>query len=244
MSTAIYTRLELLRTFRNRRFFMFSLVLPLVLYYLIAAPQQGEDDIGGTGIDAPTYFMVGLAAFGAMMASISSGARIAAERQIGWNRQLRITPLGARRYLLTKVLTAYVTAIASLVLLFVAGATLGVRIPAGEWLEMTGLMLVGLVPFAAAGIMLGHVLTTDTLGPAVGGSVSLLAFLGGVWFPITSGFLHSLAQALPSYWLVQASHVAIGGAVWGAKGWAIMGAWSIAMILLAAWAYRRDTKRV
>ena len=35
MNTA-YLRFELLRTFRNRRFFIFSLGFPLVLYFLIA----------------------------------------------------------------------------------------------------------------------------------------------------------------------------------------------------------------
>jgi ABC-2 type transport system permease protein len=243
MSTTTYTRIELKRTFRNKRFFLFSLVFPLVLYYLIAAPQRNTTDLSGTGISAPTYFMVGLAAFGTMMATISSGARIAAERQVGWNRQLRITPLSARAYLSTKVLTAYVMALVSLLLLYAAGISLGVSLPAATWLEMTGLVLVGLVPFAAGGIALGHLLTTDTLGPVVGGVVSLLAFLGGTWFPL-DGTLADIGQALPSYWLVQASHVAVGGGAWGAEGWAIMAGWSIVMILLAGWAYRRDTKRV
>ena len=35
-------RYELLRTFRNRRFFLFSLGFPLVLYYLIAAPEPAR----------------------------------------------------------------------------------------------------------------------------------------------------------------------------------------------------------
>ena len=49
MSAATYTRYELVRTFRNRRFFIFSLVFPLVLYYLIAGPNRDEDDIGNSG---------------------------------------------------------------------------------------------------------------------------------------------------------------------------------------------------
>ena len=53
----------------------------------------------------------------------------------------------------------------------------------------------------------------------MGGGVSLLALLGGTWFPIpTHGFLHDLAQFLPSYWLVQASHVALGGHAWPRDG--------------------------
>lgn len=244
MSSITYTRYELLRTFRNRRFFIFSLVFPLVLYFLIAGPNKGELDLGGTGISAPTYFMVGLASFGAMMACISSGARIAAERQVGWNRQLRITPLPARVYLRTKVLTAYVMSLVSILLLYAAGMSLGVRFPLSDWLAMTGLLLVGLIPFAAFGILVGHLLTTDSIGPVVGGVVSILAFLGGTWFPITSGTLQDIAQFLPSYWLVQASHVAIGGGGWSTKGWLVVAAWSIVLTALAARAYRRDTKRV
>src|SRR5207344_1185633 len=38
MSVATYIRYELLRTFRNRRFLVFSLGFPVVIYYLIAAP--------------------------------------------------------------------------------------------------------------------------------------------------------------------------------------------------------------
>ena len=78
---------------------------------------------------------------------------------------------------------------------------------------MTALILVGLVPFAALGILLGHLLTADSIGPAIGGSTALLSILGGTWFPIPSeGALHVIAQFLPSYWLVQASQVALGGA--------------------------------
>jgi len=110
---------------------------------------------------------------------------------------------------------------------------------------MTGLMLVGLVPFAALGIALGHMLTPDSIGPAVGGGISLLALLGGVWFPLGShGFLHDLAEFIPAYWLVQASHVAFGGSAWSTMGWGVMIAWTVVLGLLAARAYRRDTGRV
>ena len=76
-------RFELLRTFRNRRFFLFSLGFPLTLYFLIAAPNRHTHDLGGSGISAPLYFMVGLLAFGTMNAMLSAGARIAAERSVG-----------------------------------------------------------------------------------------------------------------------------------------------------------------
>ena len=239
-----YARYELLRTFRNRRLYIFSLGFPLVLYYAIAGPNRNEHDLGGTGISAPLYFMVGLAAFGAMNAVLGSGARIAAERSVGWNRQLRLTPLTARTYFRTKVVTAYVMGMLTIVLLYVAGATLGVHLAAGDWLAMTGLVLIGLAPFAALGILLGHLLTSDSVGPAIGGTTAVFALLGGTWFPITSGTMQKIAEALLSYWLVQASHVGLGEHGWGSTGWLVVAAWTVVAAALARRAYARDTQRV
>lgn len=244
MNGRTYMRYELLRTFRNRRFFIFSLGFPVLLYYLIASPNRNEHDLAGSGVSAPLYFMIGLTAFGTMNSVLAAGARIAGERQVGWNRQLRITPLSTRAYFRTKVATGYLMALVTIVVLDAAGMSLGVRLPAGRWLDMTGLILVGLIPFAALGILYGHLLNVDSIGPVMGGSTALFAFLGGTWFPISKhGALHDIAQTLPSYWLVQASHVALGGRGWGTTGWAVILIWSVAATALAARAYRRDTKR-
>jgi ABC-2 type transport system permease protein len=245
MSSLVYTRFELLRTLRNRRFFLLSLGFPLILYFVIVSPNRHVQNFDGSGISFALYYMVGLASFGTMSAMLSSGARISAERAVGWNRQLRISPLSTRSYFRAKVVTGYMMALISLLALYLAGTSLGVRLGASEWLEMTGLILVGLIPFAALGIVMGHLLTPDSIGPAMGGGISLLALLGGTWFPITGhGFLHDITQLLPSYWLVQASHVAIGGHAWPAKGWIVTIAWTVILSALAARAYRRDTGRV
>ena len=123
--------------------------------------------------------MVGLAAFGTMNAMLSTGARIAGERAVGWNRQLRITPLTTRTYFRAKVLTGYVMAGITLAALYAAGVSLGVSMSANDWMRMTVLILVGLLPFAALGIVFGHLLTPDSIGPAMGGTTALLAILGG-----------------------------------------------------------------
>jgi ABC-2 type transport system permease protein len=244
MNGAVYTRYELLRAFRNRRFFLFSLGFPIVLYFVIAGPQRHIDNFGGTGISAPLYYMAGLASFGTMMSMISSGGRIAGERQAGWTRQLRITPLSPRSYLRAKVMTSYALAITTLVLLYAAGASLGVSLDARHWLEMTLLILVGLLPFAAFGIMIGHLMNVDSIGPVTGGVVSLLALVSGTWFPVTHGFLYDIGQYLPSYWLVQAGRVATHGNGWGAQGWIVVGVWTVVLAALARYAYARDTNKV
>jgi ABC-2 type transport system permease protein len=241
-----YLRFELMRTLRNRRVLIFSLAFPLVLYLLIAGPNRNEHNLSGTGISAPLYFMIGLASFGTMNAILSSGARIAAERSTGWNRQLRITPLKTRDYFRAKIATSYLLALASLLALYIAGASIGVSLPANRWVQMTLLILVGLIPFAALGVLLGHLLTADSIGPAIGGTTALFAFLGGSWFPITGGgFIEHLAKLLPSYWVVQASRAGLGAPhPWGSEGWIVIAVWSVVLIALASRAYQRDTQRV
>ena len=128
-------------------------------------------------------------------------------------------------------------------LLYAAGIALGVSLSAGSWVRMTVYILIGLIPFAAIGILMGHVLTADSIGPAMGGTTAVLSLLGGIWFPITKGAMLRVAQVLPSYWLAQASHIALGGGGWGVLGWIVMGTWTVVFTALAMRAYQRDTGR-
>jgi ABC-2 type transport system permease protein len=238
-----YLRYELIRSVRNKRAFIFSLIFPLVLFYVVAGANR---HIKLDDIPFPTYYLAGMASFGTMVAMTSVGARISAERQAGWNRQLRLTPLSTRAYMRAKVLTGYLTALLTLILLFIAGATLGVHLTPTNVLRMTELVLLGLIPFAALGILIGHLFTPDSIGPFIGGGVSLLALLGGAYGPIggTHGALHVISQATPTYWLVQAGHTLAGGQSWPTQGWITVASWAVVLGVLAARAFRRDTSRV
>ena len=55
--------------------------------------------------------------------------------------------------------------------------------------------------------------------------------------------MHDIAVNLPSYYLVQANRVALGGSAWDARGWIVVAVWSAILIVLAARAYRADTGR-
>jgi ABC-2 type transport system permease protein len=240
---ATYLRFEILRTFRNRRFLLFSLAFPLVLFFSIAGAHRSATL---DGISFPLYFMTGMAAWGTMVATISSGARIAAERQIGWTRQMRITPLPVRTYFSVKILSGYLMALLTMAALYLAGSALGVRLSAGVWLRMTALLLIGLIPFAVIGILFGHLMKVDSLGPALGGVTTLFALLGGAWGPLaTGGLFLTIVKCLPSYWLVQAGKSALGASGWPpAEAWIVIAAWTVVMTRLAMVVYQRDTARV
>jgi ABC-2 type transport system permease protein len=133
-----------------------------------------------------------------------------------------------------------------IVLVSLSGTALGVHLSAGAWLTMIGLMLVGLIPIAVLGILLGHLLTPDSLTPAVGGTIMLFAVLGGAYgfLVAKSGAMFDVIKALPSYWLVQAGKTAVAGGSWPAEGWIVIAVWTAVLVPLAMFVYRRDTSRV
>jgi ABC-2 type transport system permease protein len=242
MSPLTHIRYEIARSLRNPRSLGITLALPLVIFFAVAGANRHTLV---DGISFPLYFMGAMAAYGAMYAAIQPGARIALDRAQGWTRQLRITPLRTRTYIVAKVLTAYLIALVSLLALFLAGTTFGVHMTAGRWLEMGGLLLVGLAPLVVIGLALGHLLAPDSLTPAIAGIVVTFALFGGVFGPLfQSGTMLSVVKLLPSYWLVQASRVAVGGEGWSGEAWAVTAAWTAATAVVAVLAYRRDTARV
>jgi ABC-2 type transport system permease protein len=149
-------------------------------------------------------------------------------------------------YFGTKVVTGYLVAAVTILTLAVVGTCFGVRLSWESWVRMILLVLVGLIPFAALGVWLGHVLTIESMGPALGGTTSLFALLGGAFGPLggQTGWFHDLTELLPSYWLVQAGHSAFTGEWWPPKAWVVLVVWTVAFVVLAQRAYQRDTLRV
>lgn len=239
-----YLKYEVLRVLRNRQSFIFSLIFPVVMLLILAGPNRSERNFAGSGIPAVTYYMLGMLTFGAIGAVIGGGMRIAVDRAAGWNRQLRLSPLTPRAYLGAKLTIGYLTALMTIAVVYLVGVSLGASMTVDHWLAVTGLVLVGLVPFAAIGIWAGHTFSEDAMGPIMGGSMSLFAIVGGSWFPVGNGVLGKIGSLVPSYWIVQAGHIGVGGSSWPAKGWLVVAVWAVVFTALASRAYRADTARV
>ena len=85
-----YIRLEVRRTLRDRGFVIFGIGMPVLMYVLFTNIGAGP---GGAGREWKIASMVGMAAYGALGAAIGTGTGVAEDKQLGWLRQLRITPL-------------------------------------------------------------------------------------------------------------------------------------------------------
>ena len=170
--------LQIAPKLRNRRYLVFALAYPLVLFFAVAEPNRHATF---NGVAFPVYFMGGMAAVGTMIAVISSGRASPQSGRQGGHARCASTPLRTSSYISAKVLCGYLMALATIALVCLAGSALGVRLSAGEWLTVLGLLMVGLIPFVALGILLGHLVSTDSLTVATGGATTLFALLGGAY---------------------------------------------------------------
>ena len=243
--TVRYALVSTRTVYRNTGFLVLTVALPLLLFLLYANIYQGQD--AGDGLTVVAYLMVSMASFGCIGAAINTGARVAVERQVGWNRQLRLTALPARSYLIAKAAVSMLVTLPALILVFFAGATIGgVSMSAGHWVE-TGLAVwLGLIPFAVLGLVIGFAGTVDTVQPISMITYLGLSILGGLWFPVEAfpEFLQDVAKVTPSYWLAELGRTVVAGDGVPMTAVAVLAGWTIALGALGAFAYSRSGKKI
>lgn len=238
-------KLELTRALRNRKFLFFSVVYPSVLFLLIAGSADDTTKVDGTGLTLPTYMMVSMASFGALTAVLMGNSeRIAKERENGWVRQLRLTTLPGRGYVLAKTAGAAVVSLPSIVVVFaVAAVVKNVRLDAWQWLALTGAIWAGSLVFAALGVAIGYLASGDAVRPITMIVYFGLSILGGLWMPTTTfpQWLQDIAKWVPTH-----AYAALGQAIEQsqaphAKDIAVLAVFFALFTGGAAWLYRKDT---
>ncbi len=209
-----FLRFEVLRLLRNIRYVGITVGFPVVFYILFLHNEHPGTPIAGT--NWKTYFMVSMASFGAMVAALNAGGtRLAAERASGWTRQLRVTPLPAWSYVTTKIAASMVMTLPVIALVELTGRLMGgVQLGIGTWVALTVVMWVSALPFAALGVLVGFVASSETAYPLVTALMFLLSFFGGLFTPVKDlpATLRQVAEFLPSFhnaslgWAVVAGH--------------------------------------
>lgn len=238
-------KLELARALRNRKFLFFSVIYPSAIFLIVAGNADGTTEVDGSGLTVAAYVMVSMASFGALTAVLMGNSeRIAKERESGWVRQLRLTTLPGRGYVLAKTAGAAVVSLPSIVVVFVvAAAVKHVRLDAWQWLALTGAIWAGSLVFAALGVAIGYLASGDAVRPITMIIYFSLSILGGLWMPSTTfpDWLQNIAKWLPTH-----AYAAMGRAIEqsqapNAQDVAILVAFFVLFAGGAAWLYRKDT---
>lgn len=242
--------IELRRKLRNRRTLIFTLVFPIVMYFLVGYGQRnvalGSAPVSKGGVSVAAYIMVSMALYGAMMSATAAGGSVAIERMQGWSRQLRLTPLNPVANVATKIAAGLMLGLIAVAGTFVVGALTGVRMPVGDWV-LSGLAawLLGSLVFTALGLMVGYLVPSENAIQFVSIAVVLLSFLGGLFYPLNSmpDFLQTIAKFTPVYGIGELARAPLTGdgfdllALVNAVVWLLI--FAAGTVLL----FRKDTKR-
>jgi ABC-2 type transport system permease protein len=202
-------RAECLRYLRNPGFLLPTLLFPSVFYVMF-----GIFLAHANSADAPRYLLASYGTFGVMAPGLFGfGVSLALERDTGLLTLKRALPMPPGAYLLGKMCMALlVAAIVSVILLCLAVFVAGVQLPPSRIVAFFTLEVLGVLPFAALGLLVG----TLVKGQGAPGVINLIylpmAFLSGLWFPLSvmPAFLQSIAPLWPAYHLNRLALSAVG----------------------------------
>ena len=240
--TLALARIEIVRLRRNKRYLMFTLALPVVLYLLVAKQVQ---HVTAYGVAYKAYYMIAMASFGAFSGALTGNAqRISQERKDGWIRQLRLTPLPPQSYVIAKVIASLATSIPSIVIVLLLGRFYGgVELAGWKWVVIGVAVWVGTLVFAALAVAIGYRFMPDTVQPMAMFVYLIMTFLGGVWFAL-SGVLQDIGQVLPTYQIIKVGTDVIGTGTVPVGSVAVILAWLSGFVILAWLAVRATAETV
>src|ERR1700750_556488 len=118
--------------------------------------------------------MIASATFGAFSGALNGNAqRISQEKKEGWIRQLRLTPLPANAYVITKILVSLATTSPSMVPGLLLGRFYGiVHLPAWQWPVIAVTVWFGSTIFAALAVAVRY-----RVPPDQGQPITLIVYL-------------------------------------------------------------------
>jgi ABC-2 type transport system permease protein len=235
-----FLRFEIVRSMRNVRFFIFIAGFP-VLLYLIYAKQAGTSQ----GLTVAALLMVSMAVWSGMgSAMFATGPQLAKERQNGWMRQLRVSPISAPRWFAAKLSQGLLLIIPGFVLLILLGFGYGhVHLAASRVAVLAAVLLLGVVPFCVLGLVIGLVFDGQTAQVAQMLIMLVLAFLGGIFIPYSNlpHVMQEIGKALPSYHLVQLGWNGVAGRPLGMAHVLALAAWAAGLAVIVIWRWRQES---
>jgi ABC-2 type transport system permease protein len=240
--TLALAKAEIIRLRRNKRYMMFTLALPIVLYLLVA---RQVSHVTAYGVAYKAYYMVAMAAFGAFSGALTGNAqRISQERKDGWIRQLRLTPLPPQSYVVAKIIASLAISVPSIVIVLALGRFYGdVQLAAWKWLVIGVAVWFGTLIFSALAVAIGYRFMPDSVQPITMFVYLVMTFIGGIFFAL-SGVLQDIGQALPTYQIIKIGTDVIGKGTISAASVAVILIWLAGGVALATLSVRASAETV
>jgi len=235
--------LEVRRRLRNRRSVFFSVLLPVAFFLMFTTTDYSSTPYGNGNVVA--NMMIGMALYGALMTTTGAGAAVSTERASGWSRQLRLTPLKPIAYITAKAIVGMLISALAIGAVYACGPVRHAQMPATAWISSALIIWLGSLVFVAFGLFVGYLLPSDNAMQVVGPLMALLAFLGGMFIPLTPGStMDRIGSLTPMYGLHNLALWPMGAESF--SWWWVVNVltWLAVFLGGAAWKMGRDTARV
>lgn len=235
--------LEVRRRLRNRRSMIFSVLLPVAFFLMFTTTDYSAMPYGNGNVVA--NMMIGMALYGALMTTTGAGAAVSTERASGWSRQLRLTPLKPIAYITAKAIVGMLISALAIGAVYACGPLRHAQMPARAWISSALIIWLGSLVFVAFGLFVGYLLPSDNAMQVVGPLMALLAFLGGMFIPLTAGStMDRIGSFTPMYGLHNLALWPMGAESF--SWWWVVNVltWLAVFLGGAAWKMGRDTARV
>jgi ABC-2 type transport system permease protein len=241
--------LEIRRLRRNPRAVIITVIVPVIFFFAFGLNKSNANASGDYGHgNYAAWVLVSLALYGAIFSTTYTGAGVSVERAQGWSRQLRLTPLSPAAYFSIKVATALALGLVPIAVVNVVGGLLTHKaaMPVYLWVVSALCVWIGSLLFAAFGLFIGFLVPVDAVPQLLGLIMSLFAFVGGLFIPISllPQTIQDIAKWSPEYGLNQLVHAPLlgGGVQWT---WIVnVVAWMAVFMAGAIWRFGKDTARV
>lgn len=201
---AVEVRDELYAIIREPASVFFAVLMPVGFFALFASLYGGEST---EGLSAGTAMLALFGTFGVVgVTLLNPGIGVAEDRERGWLRVKRVSPVPVGTTLVAKVAAAVPVAFAVFAAMSLTAMALGhFDTGLGTWLRLGAVLLAGSLPFALLGLAAGFV-TSGRVAPALLNAVFIpMVIASGLWMPLETlpAFVGQIAPLLPTYHLGQ-----------------------------------------
>lgn len=188
--------------FRNLRFFMFDLTLPIVFYLLFTRVMN--TGLQGTALKIfYTTYLINMMAYSVLLAGVMTVANtLSDDRRRRFNVFIDLSPVSQNRYYANMIIV-FLT-LNDLTMLALGGvAFLANDVHFGwiVWLELLGVMPLLSLPIILIGMLIAQAGTSNVINLMSNLIVFPMAILSGLWWPIQMmpSWIQQIGKFLPTY---------------------------------------------
>ena len=248
---------ELLRFVNERSRLVGSFAQPLIFLVIFGAGFGNLIGSVAPGVDFIQFMYPGIIAMGVLTTALFAGVSVVWDREFGFLRELLVAPLGRTGIVLGKALGAFVVGLLQVLLMLLIAPIVGATVEVATVLRLIPIVFVLSIALSGLGLMVASFMRSQQgFQLLIQLLIFPLIFLAGVFFPVNQApdWLQVLSKFNPLTYGVDAFRQVFLGSEAGAQlgvtvlghtmtlleEVALMSAFAVILISLAAWAFNRQ----